>query len=406
MKFLTRIFGKPWFHLLCIQVVIAIVFWRTNVVPQDDHGHYSRFIDALANGRLDLSIPGFQGSSFLATPFYLLMPVYELNAYFQIACAFLLPLAAYFAAKHTLRDRLQSVLFAYAMALMPFFYFMAFQGFTFASFTLLSLITIGLRGRGSAWAWLPWAFAILTKPFAIALLPLFLFWKPTVHESFLRKGWVQILLMLPIPAAYVIAQYFQVGHIIVGAHPEITQSNVFLWWRAPLNAAHGVQMLFSVHNFYFPDPSKTGQGNLVHSSPILMLLGVFSLLYPRQFWKDIRLARAIGVAFLIAYTLAALLDHMDHFYMEMSVLILALAGIPLVLHYRLLIPIVLVTFHFQFFYLYLSWRGTFFPDYSIAAIPLFIDVMAILSWMILVVPGISGGIRGFVRDQWGPHGRS
>ncbi len=403
---MKRLFSKPAFHLICIQIVTAIVFWRTNVIPQDDHGHYQKFIDALARGQLDLSIPGFQGSSFLALPFYLIAPSYALNAYFQVACAFFLPLAAYFAAKHLLRDRLQSVFFAYATAFMPFFAFMAFQGFTFASFTLLTLITIGLRGRGSAWAWLPWAFAILTKPFAIALLPLFLFWKPTIHESVIRRGWMQILLMLPIPIAYVVMQYLQVGHIIVGAHPDITQANVFVWWRFPLNAAHGVQMLFSIHNFYFPDPGKTGQGNLVHSSPILMLLGVFSLLYPRQFWKDIRLARALGVAFLIAYILAALLDHMDHFYMEMSVLFLALASIPLLVKYRLLIPIAIVTLHFQFFYLFLSWKGTFLPDYSIAALPLFIDMMAILSWMILVVPVIPGGIKGFIRDQWGTHSTS
>lgn len=405
MKLLARIVCHPAFHLVSLMLVWAYVFSKTVIDPQDDDPFYQSFIESLAQGRVDLTIPGFQGASFLAVMLHLIAPSEMTNAYFQVGCAFLLPLAAYYAASGLFRDRVSSILFTYCIALMPFLGFVGFQGFTFPSFTLLIFLTIGLYARGSMWAFLPWAIAVITKPFGIALLPLFLLWRPSRATSIWGKGWVQVLLMLPIPILYVVTQYLQVGHIIVGSHPDITQSNVFVWWRFPLNAAHGIQMLFSIHNFYFPDPSKTGQGNLLHSSPLLMLFGIISLLYAKQFWKDLRLAKAIGIGFVFAYCLAALLDHMDHFYMELSVIFLVFASIPFMLKYRLLIPIALATLHFQFFYLYLSWRGMYFTDYSFFLIPLFIDIMALLTWVIVIVPRLPGGVRGYIRNNWGAESR-
>lgn len=401
MKKLQHLFGHPVFHLLCIQLVFAFVFWRTPVRPQDDDPFYQLFIETLAKGSVDLTIPGFQGSSFLAVLLHLIHPSSLTNAYFQVACAFVLPLAAYFAASGLFQKRTESLFFTYIISLMPFFSFVAFQGFTFPSSTLLMLLTLGLRARGSAFAFLPWSFAILTKPFAIALLPFFLLWQPDAKPTTWNRGWVQVLLMLPIPILYVLTQYVQVGHLIVGAHPEITQDNVFVWWRFPLNAAHGVQMLFSVHNYYFPDPAKTGPGNLVHSSPLLMIAGILALLYPKGLWKNISLARTVGISFLLAYILAAMLDHMDHFYMQTAVLMLAIAGVPFLLRYRLFIPFVLATFHFQFLYLYLAWRNMYFFDYSFFLIPAFVDAMAVLVWVILIVPGLKGGVWGYMKQQWG-----
>ncbi len=397
MKHLRAIAASPVFHVTLLTLLVGAVFLRSRIVPMDDHFNYQRFMEALAEGRLDLSIPGFQGASFLAFPLYLFTRSPLTNALFQAGCALLLPAAGYLAASALLRDRLQAILFMYVIALSPFLMFMALRGFTFPSFTLLVLLTLWLRGRGSAWAFLPWTFSLITKPFSIALVPLFLLWRTRegrTHEgvpltkrvargrSPWARGWVQCLLALILPVLYVALQLTQAGRIIVGSHPEIDQSNVFAWWRAPLNAAHGLQMLFSVHNYYFPDPARTGPGNLVHSSPLLMAFGVVSLLYLRRFWKDVKLGRAIGIAAILAFVLAALLDHMDHFYMETAVLLLALASLPFIAKHLLLLPLILATFHFQFFYLYLWGRGTYFMDYSLFLIPLTVDVIALVSWIL------------------------
>ncbi|MFA6039792.1 MAG: hypothetical protein WCV62_02265 [Candidatus Peribacteraceae bacterium] len=386
MRRLVLLFRSPAFHLLLLTAAVGIVLLRTHIHPQDDHFHYQRFIETLAQGRLDLSIPGFQGASFLALPLYLATRSPLANIHFQMLCALLLPAAGYAAALSLLRDRFQAVLFAYAIVLSPFLFFIAFRGFTFPSFTFLVLLTLWLRGRGSRFAFLPWSFSLITKPFSVALFPLFLLWKPGGEQSLWRRGWVQLLLALPLPVLYVAIQYFQVGHIIVGSHSNIDQTNVFLWWRVPLNAAHGLQMLFSVHNYYFPDPAHTGHGNLMHSSPLLMVFGVLSFIIPGGTWKDVRLARVLALCFVLAFGLAASLDHMDHFYMETSVLLLALASIPFLARRLLLLPVVLALFHFPFFYLYLWGKGFYFTDFSPFLIPITVDVLALLSWAVLVMP--------------------
>lgn len=403
MPLFRRFLSSPLLHLLLLTGVIAVVFSRTQIIPQDDNAHYQRFIETLASGTIDFSIPGFHGASFLATPLYLLTHSPLSNIWFQLLCALLIPLTGYWAARGVLRDRTEALLFTYALALMPFLFFPAFRGFTFPSFTLFLLLTVGLRARGSAWAFLPFAISLLIKPFSIALVPLFLFWEPkgntrmslflfwkpkTRRRTFLSRGWVQFLLAMILPALYVIAEYLQIGRIIVGAHVTIDQGNVFLWWRFPLNALHGIQMLFSIHNFYFPDPARTGLGNLTHSSPLLMLLGCLSFLYPKGLWKSDRLARALGLSVLLAFALAAALDHMDHFYMETAVILLTLAGTAALMKYRLLIPLILITFQFQFFYLYLMWRGVYFADYSLFLIPVLVDAMAIVAWIIFIAPEV------------------
>ncbi len=384
MSLLRRLFASPAFHITILTIVVAIVFARSHIVPMDDDFNYQRFIETLAAGRVDFSIPGFHGASFLALPIYLLTRTAHANIWFQILCAIALVPAAYGAALALLRDRFQAILFAYAMALMPFYFFVALRGFTFPSFTLAVLLALMLRARGSRWAWVPLGISFLIKPFSVALAPLFLWWQPEGDQADRRKGSMQLGLALIFPLLYVAAEYLQIGRIIVGAHPTIDQTNVFQWWKFPLNAAYGFQMLFSIHNYYFPNPAATGPGNLVHASPLLLLLGTFGLLYAKKFWGDRRLAYALGASVILAYELAASLDHMDHFYMETAVLLLALAGIPVLARYLRLLPFVLFSFHFQFLYLYLGYRGVFFGDMSLFLVPVIVDVLCAVAWWIIV----------------------
>ncbi len=388
MRVLRSVLGDPLTHVLFLTLVVGIVLLRSRPFPLDDNFQYQRFIESLASGKLDLSIPGFQGASFFAVFLFLLTRSPLANIYFQLLCAALLVPAAFLAARSLLADRLQTILFAYCVALMPFLSFIALRGFTFPSFTLCVLLTLWLRGRGSAFAWLPFTVSLLIKPFSIALLPLFLLWSPAEKETGWSRGWVQFLGALVLPALSVLAQYAQVGHVIVGAHEALSQANVFRWGRLPLNALHGVQMLFSIHNFYFVDPARTGLGNMTHSSPLLLAFGIVALLYPAEFFRHRRLAGALLLSALLAFLLAASLDHMDHFYMETCVLLLTLASMPFIARYRLMIPLALLTLHFQFFYLYLNYRGLFFADHSLFLIPAFADLSAILCVGAFVLPAV------------------
>lgn len=384
MRPLRTLLAHPAFHLSVITLLLLSVLLRSNIIPQDDAFLYKQFIETLATGRIDLSIAGFHGASFLTLPLYLLTGSPLAHEWFQMFCGLCIPIAGFFAAHALLQDKTQAIFFAYALALMPFLQFIALRGFTFPSFTLFLLLTLLLRARGSRWAFLALGISLLIKPFSIALLPLFLWWQPstTTPHTGMRRGWVQLLLGVSIAAAYVLAQYSQIGRVIVGAHTEIDQTNVFLLSRFPLNVLHGIQMMFSVHNFYFVDPARTGMGNMTHSSPLLMLMGCIAFLYPKDLWKDTRLARALGLSALLAFFLAAALDHMDHFYMETCVILLTLGAIPFLARHLLLLPLVLITLHFQFFYLHLMWKDLYFPDSSLWIIPLAIDVLAILAWAV------------------------
>jgi len=189
---------------------------------------------------------------------------------------------------------------------------------------------------------------------------------------------VQLALALVLPAVYIIVEYSQIGRIIVGAHPHIDQTSVFFSGRIFLNIAHGIQMLFSIHNYYFPDPALTGPGNLVHSSPILIFLGICTLLYPKLFWRNMRQVWGLRLSIFMAYFLVVLLDHMDHFYMEMTVLLLVIASIAALRKFPLLIPLALATLHFQWLYAYLNFREVFSVTPVFFVTPLVVDILFIM----------------------------
>lgn len=406
MRTLRNLIDNPLIHVAILTAVMLFVLSQTSIKPMDDHFQYQAFIEALATGRIDFSISGFQGASFLAFPLYLVTRSPLASIHFQILCAALLIPMAYGAAYTLFKDRVSALFAAYAMAMMPFFFFLSFRGFTFTSHAFFILLTLFLIGKGSRFAWISLGISIIIKPFSAALIPFLLLSEfsssepqralldsdhgPSLEENKLRRvekhkeKWRQAGLALLIPLLYVAAQFLQTGTINASSSGTFDYTNVFSFSRFPLNVAHGIQMLFSVHNFYFPDPALTRMSNMVHSSPLLMAFGICALLYPGFFFRDQRLARALGISFLAAYILAALLDHMDNAYMHTSVLLLLFASLPFLRHLPLLIPLVLATFHFQWLYAYLEMQDAFHLGYTFFTVPLVVDFLfgfwCLFSW--------------------------
>ena len=365
----------PLLHVILLTSATAFSFSQTTIHPMDDHFLYQDFMKSLMGGKFDLSITGYHGASLLAFPIYLLTRSDLSNIYFQIFCALLLIPAMYAAVKVLFEDRFLALLGTYAIAMMPFYSYIAFRGFTFPSYTLLVLLTIILYGRGSRWAFIPLSFAIITKPFAIALFPLLLLWKNKKQEWIFPRGLNQVLLACVVPAIYVLIQLFQTGAIAAAANPEITAANVFHPLRFPLNVAHSVQVLFSVHNFYFLDPVLTRMSNMVHSSPLLMVFGIFTLMYPAMFFRDKSLWRALGASFLAAFLLAMMLDHLDNAYMQTSVLMLVILSLSFLKKFPLWIPFVIATLHFQWLYAYMEFREIYDLSYAFFLVPIVVDIM-------------------------------
>jgi Gpi18-like mannosyltransferase len=370
-----------WFYIAGLMTMFAVSFLYALPNPQDDHFLYQRFIESLAQGRLDLSIPGFHGSDLFGFVAYLFTgsPLAQIHG--LIFLSILLPLIAYLAGKALYGSEWHGIVLATIIALMPFISFVCLRGWTGPGYWFLMLLTIFLAAHRSRWAGISWGLAVLTKPFAVVLAPLLLIFAPTTKTPWKRYG--PILMGVSIVLLYLFVQYMQAGRIIVGAHAEIDHTTL---WQGPgrflVNLAHSLQILFSVHNYYFPAPGLTGPGNMLHTTPVLIFLGLFGLLSSSPFYKSRALRTALLVGAITGIAMNALLDHMDHFYMEASVLLLILAALPVLRSHLLWIPLVLATLHFQWLYFYLDNGAVFSLSLSFFLTPLFVDICFAL-WILL-----------------------
>ncbi|OGJ56345.1 hypothetical protein A3D88_01650 [Candidatus Peribacteria bacterium RIFCSPHIGHO2_02_FULL_52_16] len=372
-----------WGYILLLTAALGVSLFAATPYPMDDHFFYQAFVETLAGGKLDLTIPGFHGSDFFAVPWYLLTQSKTAQIEVLMFVAVLLPLFGYGAGKALYGSSWHGVMLASIAALMPFISFVGLRGWTGPAYFSLMFLAIITAKHAPRWTGLPFGLAMLTKPFAVALFPLLMVLSPKAPSLFRRTRW--ILAGFLIVLLYLVIQYLQAGRIIIGTHEELSVIQVLGMWETPvrfvLNLAHGIQMLFSVHNYYFPDPALTGPGNLIHTSPVLMFLGIFALLAPATFFPKKGMSQALGLGFVIAFAMAALMDHMDHYYMEAGVLLLILASLPVLKKYPLWIPITLATLHFQWLYFYLQFRANFSLTPVFFLTPLLVDA-ALLLWVL------------------------
>jgi len=366
----TVVFAWGFVALLSAGLLVSLL--RATPYPLDDHFLYQSFIEALAGGKLDLTIQGFHGSDFFAVPWHLISKSATSQIEFQLFAALLIPLSAFLAGKTLYRSNADAIFLTCVLAMMPFVLFVGLRGWTGSAYMCLMLLSIACARRIPIMAGILIAFAILTKPFAIALLPLLLVLNPSKKKRLL-------LFAVGIPVLYVALQYLQVGQVLVGAHSGYDQLSV---WQEPqrifLNLAHSLQILFSVHNYYFVDPALTGPGNLMHTTPLLIFLGLFGLFGKGTSDQSSSIKKVLLFGAIIGIGLNAALDHMDHFYMQAGILCLIIAAIPLLKKYPLWIPIVIATLHFQWFYFFLQYGDLFQLDISFFLVPTIIDLIAVL----------------------------
>ena len=342
-----------------------------------DFKHYQRFAEELASGQLDLSIIGFHGSDFVTALWYLWSSSPMAHLELQMVSAFLIPFAAYGAAYGLYKNKWHGMLFASAVALMPYVSYSYITGYTQASNILFFLLTIIGAVGNKWWTGITWAIAILTKPFAVILLPLLLIYAP--RNGTRLKRFRHVLIGLGLCALYVTAQYIQIGEVLVGVHGN---TDALVIWDGPIkvirNAAWGVQTLFSVHNYYYADPSITGHWNLLHTTPVLIVLGLFALFAPKTYFRDnSSLHLGLLTAAVFGFALNSIVS-MDNYYMQFMVLIIILAALPVLMQHQIWIPIVLLTLHYQWFYFFLDFREAAALQPIAFALPIMIDITAVL----------------------------
>ncbi|MFA6039793.1 MAG: hypothetical protein WCV62_02260 [Candidatus Peribacteraceae bacterium] len=367
----------PW--LLPVTLTVAVFFSFLFTVPRPHQEFYSMqaFIESLARGRLDFSILGFHGADFLAVPWYLLTRSPFTAIEVQIFTALFLPLAAFAAGRAIYKQTWHGLMLAAIISLMPFVTYAGLRGWTEPTHMLLLLLTITFAARGKLTAaGLMWGLALLTKPFALGLVPL-LFHYRSKEGGFLVRNRA-FLVAGEMVVMYLLLQFLQARYLLMGMAPG-TISTVLTegLMRMPANGMHALQILFSVHNYYFPDPALTGAGNLMHTTPLLVFLGLFGLLAQRQYYATPALGHALLWGILIAIGLNVPLDHMDHIYMEAGILLFVIAALPVLRSFPLWIPLVLATLHFQWFYFYLQYRTVYALQPGFFLVPALVDGIAI-----------------------------
>ncbi|MCF7844854.1 MAG: glycosyltransferase 87 family protein [Kiritimatiellales bacterium] len=273
---------SPWlFIALMTAGLFASLLGATNSLDRDFY-FYQEFIQKLADFQFDFSVPGFHGSNLFAVPWYWITSSEIAAIEIQLLFALLLPACAYLAGKELFNSKWHGLMLAAIVTMTPFVSVISKIGYTSSGLFVLMLLTIYGACKGKWWAGVTFGLAMLTKPFAIALLPL-LWVKRPKNGSIISRHRI-IILGLIIPAMYIAIQYLQVGHIIVGVHPELSESTV---WQGPtkilMNLAYALQILFSVHNYHYPNPAGTGHENLLHTTPLLIFLALFAFMKPSQF---------------------------------------------------------------------------------------------------------------------------
>ena len=369
-----------WTYISLLMAAIALGLWTAKPSPQDDFSLYQSFIVSLAHGKVDLSIPGFHGTDIFGLIVYLVTRSSIAQIYGLMIAAVFLPLWGFLAGRALFKDEWHGIALATIVAMMPFVSFVCLRGWTGPGYWTWMLLTIWAAARQSKWTGVFWALAILSKPFAIILLPLII----VLHANRKKNSPFSILhspLLPPIVTAfclvslYLLLQFFEAGRLFIGAHTDMAVGSVIQSpVRILLNLGHALQILFSVHNYYFPNPGLTGPGNMMHTTPVLIFLGLFGLLSPRQYWEDLQMPAALMIGAVLGIGMNTLLDHMDHFYMEASVLLLILAALPVLKKHPLWIPLVIATLHFQWFYFWLQYQTGFHLTWAFWAVPLTVDL--------------------------------
>ncbi|MFA7681748.1 MAG: hypothetical protein WCX61_01835 [Candidatus Peribacteraceae bacterium] len=377
IRFFRTDMALVWGAVLLLTAGLGVSFIGLTPSPDRDFFFYQAFVESLASGTLDLSIPGFHGSNIFAVPLYWITHSSLAEIELQMIYAILLPVSAYLAGASLFRSRWYGLVLAGIVTMSPFVSMISGIGYTAAGYWVLMLITLYGAGERKWWTGIAWGLAILTKPFALALLPVLWIYRP--EQGSLWKRHHIILLGLTIPVLAALFQYVQAGHVIVGVHPELNEASV---WQEPmkilLNAAYALQILFSVHNYHYPNPGGTGHENLLHTTPLLMFLGIFALIAQRQYFTERKLPAALLIGAILGFGMNAVVATMNEYYMQAGMLLLILAALPVLKKYPLWIPFVLATLHFQWFYFFLAFGERLHLITIFFAAPIVVDMLFVI----------------------------
>ncbi|MCX6780949.1 MAG: hypothetical protein NT003_02430 [Candidatus Magasanikbacteria bacterium] len=349
MKQIIQAFFKPVTHIILASFLLSLIFLTGTIKVSDDDVSYRAFAETLADQhKLDWTIPGFHGADFFVAAFYKITGSHNSVYIIDMLCAVLTIAAIYAAVSQIFNDKTLGVYAAYAFTLMPITYTSALRGFHFTPMIFFAFLGLYLLWYKPQFSFLI-GISYIVKPFSIAFAPLFLY----------KKKMNQFFLSLLFPVLYVLSEFFQTHHIMIGAHKDYTPQSLFSLSRTFINIIYGIQNYFSIHGF--SPRSFAYLDDMPHITPLITILAVFAIVYFQKFFKDSKqLGYTLTACAAIAFIIPASFYRFDYWYLTIFNFTLVLLALRPAQYYYKLLPIVVGTSVFEFYYTLLA-HPQYFP---------------------------------------------
>ncbi|KKR49041.1 MAG: hypothetical protein UT86_C0001G0013 [Candidatus Magasanikbacteria bacterium GW2011_GWC2_40_17] len=364
---IKNILIKPVGHLFFLTLLLVLFYSQSTITLMDDAFLYESFTEKLVNEqKIDFSIPGFHGGDFLSAPIYWLTHSSISVAILDIIAALASIWMIYLAVKTILKRKIFGVLAAYIYVLNILDYSNALRGHHHTPMIFFTLLGLYLLFANSRLSFLAFGISYIIRPFGIALAPLFLY----------QKKIGQFFASLIIPAVYLIIEYWQIGKIQIGVHTNLTVETLFSLKRFFMNLAYAFQNYFSIHNYSFlnqVDPS-----DMIHLSPFITFFALLAVVNYKKYFNDKKLFLLLLLSSIIALILPAGFNHLDMWYLWIFNFTLILLALPVILDFPLFMPVIALSFGFQFFYAFLVFKGIYWNNYAIFFIPMIIFAVSIV----------------------------
>ncbi|MFA6428760.1 MAG: hypothetical protein WCW02_04460 [Candidatus Buchananbacteria bacterium] len=353
---LRLLFSKPGFHLVFLMVwflLLAIIANYSGV------NSYQEFINTLANGKINFSIPGFHGVDFLSFPIYLASGSQITPNIVDAILAILAIPFFYLVGRELFKTKQAGIFLAYGYALMPLQWLDFLRGEHQASFIFFFIFGLWLLLIKSGWSWLALGCSYVIKPYAIFIFPIF------VYKKQLR----QFLLSLIIPVIYLTVQVGQTGSVMIGAHPDKTISSLFNIHRMIFNLVYAIQNIFSVHNFSpFSSVYLTDMSNVSVIIIISAIIGLFCYqdFFVSQYWFK-ELTISIIFSLLLGFVVPVTFEYLDMYRLVVFYIMINVLAIPVLVSnkFKFFVPLIVGLSGFQFLYSYMAYRHIFGTDGSL-----------------------------------------
>ncbi len=359
---------SPWMFpgIVVLALVLSYSLCRVRLV--DDAFDYLAAARApVEKGRIDLTPTGFHGSSLAAAPIYAVTRSDHAVAWLGIGLSLLNPLLLLLVARRIGGDRAGAVAALFYL-LLPGVIWEPMKGHINTIFVFFLLVTILLSIRMRPAAPLAWGYAVIVKPFAAALLPLF---APDAVRTTRRR--LLLAAGCLIPVVYVAITRAQTGEFATAysaaaGEPGIAGS---LSLNLPKNAARTALNLFVAGDWNVAERYGTVRAI---APPSLAAIGLWALWRRRRESLARRAAAAVGLNLLMVM----LMNHLFAKYLLPALLLLAVFAAATVAE-RPWLGILIGIDAFQLAYL----RAKLVPPETIGGVPAAVPLL--LPWAVAVV---------------------